>query len=217
MQKSKNNKKIVVISLLCFCLISIQTIAQEEFSAKNKFEISLTHSLQRPFMAGNIADLLYTKRSLRMRNSFGLGVRYYAFEKWFLAYQLSYSQEGGGYREAPTNLNFFKNGFHIGYSAKQSRKVIFEIFTGLEWNVVLSAKHQNAETVKKEKVENYFKPTYIGVPLGIGLKTKIANNTYASMHTIGSIGLSNLSDVNTTKTYQFISPGFRFNVSKFIQ
>ncbi len=212
-----HNAKSISLTALLFCLMSFHTVAQEDFSAKNKFEISLTHSLQRPFLTGGIAELVHTKRSFRMRNSSGLGMRYYAFEKWFLAYQLAYSQEGGGYKEAPTHLNFLKNGFHIGYSAKQNRKVIFEIFTGIEWNVLLSAKHQNAETGNTEKVDAYFEPTYIDIPLGIGLKTKIAKDTYASIQTMGSVGLSNLSNVHTSNTYQFVSPAFRFTVSKFIQ
>lgn len=204
-----------LIILICSGFFATTLLAQDEGLVKNKFEVKLSYALQRPFYAPTLSSLINVKRDFRLRNAASLGIRYYVSNRFFAEYQLGYSQEGGGYEKQYTNTDYLKNSFLIGLSARHSRSVIFDISTGLDFNVLLDAKFKNAENDDQEVVRSYFNKTHWSFPLILGLKTKIGNDTYLGVQTFGSVS-QNVSAESSANSTQFLFPAFKINLSKIL-
>jgi len=211
-------RKISISFILLF--LTLITFAQENsIIAKNHWEVSLEYSIQRPFYSvTSPIDIVAIPRESRYRNRFGVGCRYYVFEKWFLEYNLAYSQEGGGYKKLFTNTNYLKNGINVGFSTDQNRRLVFNLFTGFDLNFLLNSKFKNQFTGEIEIVTNYHKNFTISFPvLGMGLKTKIYKNIFLSAQTCFSMTNYRVSNENNTNVSQVIFPAFQISLSKFIK
>lgn len=191
--------------------------AQESFSAKKKFEIKASYTIQRPiYSVTSPFDFIVFGKDNRFRNAINMGARYYPFEKSYAEYQLSYSQEGGGYKEQFTNANYMKNSLFWGHSSDHSRRLIFEIYTGVEMNIFLNARFRNAGNSEMDNVNSYFNKLNVSVPIGIGLKTKISGKTFLSLSTFFSVNVNNSIHSDNLDVYQVIVPSLKIGISKFI-
>lgn len=192
--------------------------AQEGFSVKKKVEVKASYSIQRPiYSVTSPLDFFVFGKDNRYRNAINMGARYYPFEKWFAEYQLSYSQEGGGYKEQFTNANYMKNSLFWGHSSDHSRRLILEIYSGVEMNVFLNARFKNAGNSEMENVNSYFNKLNVSVPIGMGLKTKISDKTFLSLSTSFSVSLNNSIHSDNLDVYQVIVPSFKIGISQFIR
>lgn len=211
-------RKISITILMLF--LTLQIFAQENLTtARNHFEVSLKYALQRPFYSvTNPIDIVALSHENRYRSRLGVGCRYYVFEKWFLEYNLAYSQEGGGFKKQFTNTNYLKNGINIGFSTNQNRRLIFDIYTGFDLNFLLNSKFKNQFTGQSENVTNYHKMFVLSFPvLGMGLKTKIQENTFLSAQTYFSMTNYRVSNEENSNVSQVIFPAFQISLSKFLK
>ena len=208
---------IVVVFFPDILFSQTDSIAKDkEMQSKHKFEIQCIYSLQRPYYSiTDITDIGLPKQ-YRYRSAFGFGIRYYVFTKWYSEFNTSFSQEGGGFKEQHTNANYLKNSINIGFSSKHSRKIIFDFNTGISQNILINAKFINTINGTKENISNYFNNTFISFPLSIGLKTKIADNTYITLATFLNMSLYKVSSESDIKVAQLIIPAFRISISKFL-
>lgn len=200
--------------------LSSQIFAQDNsIIAKNHFEVSLKYAIQRPiYSVSSPADIVAFTHTNRYRSRLGIGIKYYVFEKWFLEYNLAFSQEGGGYKEQFTNTNYLKNGINIGYSTNQNRRLIFDIYTGFDLNLLLNSKFKNKITDESETVTDYHKRFVFSFPvLGMGFKTKIHENLFLAAHTYASMTNFRVSKEENTKVSQVILPAFQISLSKFLK
>jgi len=208
--------KIIVLLVIVF-IFSISLEAQNLNSVKKAMEVRLAFALQRPFYVSNdLSDIGLPKQS-RYRSAVSAELRYYPFNRSFAEYQLGYSQEGAGYASQFTNANYLKNSIQIGYSALHSRRLIFDMYAGWCFNILLSAKFKNAQTGNTENVGSYYSRTAQGISLGLGVKTKIKNDLYIGLSTFMNIGVSPISKNVSPEELQFVIPAFKISVSKLIR
>ncbi|GAB4235590.1 MAG: hypothetical protein Tsb0034_09840 [Ekhidna sp.] len=202
-----------------FCLLGLISVASysQDHSVKKSIELKAHYSLQRPFYSVNIPlDIVALPKDWRMRHAIGLDVRYYLGTRWFATYGTSFSQEGGGYSQQRTNANYWKNAVHLGYSAKQNRKLIFEMYTGLEHSILINAKFKDKNNGTVENIEEYLSNSFVSIPLGIGLKSRVGKTYFFTMDVSAHFGTYDASSQDFIKSAQIILPAFRFGISKFI-
>jgi len=211
-------KKTICTLFLLF--ISTVIFAQDSiFLPKNKFELSLHYSIQRPFYSMTIpTDIIAFSHHKRYRSCIGVGLKYYVFNKWFVGYQTAYSQEGGGFKEQYTNANYWKNGVYVGFCSNQNRRIIFDIYTGVDFNLLLNAKFKNSILETSENVSEYYNRFIISFPVfGIGLKTKIHENLFIRAGTYTSITNYKISPEENTYVSQVIFPAFQISLTRYFQ
>lgn len=204
--------------MIVTCLLaSVKLVAQiTPPVVKKGVELKAHYTLQRPFYSVNVPlDIVALPKDWRLRSTVGLDARYYLEERWFATYGLSYSQQGGSYKEQYTNASYLKNGIYFGFSEKHHRKLILEIYTGLESNLLLSAKFKTRN--KKENVKEYFSSHYFSIPLGIGIKTLVAKSFYLTFDASAHFGSYKVSSQEFISAAQIVFPAFRFGISKFIK
>lgn len=211
-------KSILPAILLSF--MTLQMFAQENLIiAKNHFEVSIKYAIQRPFYSvSSPVDIVAFSHANRYRSRLGVGCKYYVFEKWYLEYNLAFSQEGGGFKNQFTNTNYFKNGIIIGFSTNQNRRLIFDIYTGFDLNILLNSKFKNKLTGISENVTDYHNRFVFSFPvLGMGLKTKIHENIFLSAQTYVSMTNYQVSKEENTNVSQLVFPAFQISLSKFLK
>jgi len=208
-------KKNAILLFLIF--LGSNVFAQE--ITKNHFELSLKYAIQKPFYSvTSPIDIIAVSHDNRYRSRLSLGCRFYVFNKWFAEYNLAYSQEGGGYNAQYTNTNYLKNGINIGFSSNHNRRLIFELYTGVDLNLLLNSKFVNKETDFSENVTNFNNRFVVSFPfLGTGFKTKIYEQTFVSVHTFLSMSKYNVSSEENTMVSQVIIPAFQIGISKFLK
>lgn len=212
-------KTIVLLLSLVIALLygSVVPVFAQEFDfARNRVELRFSYTLQRPFTAPSPTSLVYVKQDYRWRQGLGIGLRYYPSNHLFAEYHLSFSPEGGGYKQQFTNADYLKNSFLIGYSTRHSRSIIFDVFTGIDYNVRLGATLKNTASGQSESVSNYFRKTHLSVPFGIGLKTSVGSNLLLGVQSFVSVS-QNVSAEPSARGTQFILPAFRFTASTFFK
>ena len=211
-------KKITV--LLIFFTFQQSLSAQNEMRVfKNNFEFSLKYALQRPYYSvSNFFDIIAFSHDKRYRSRISIGCRYYFFEKWFTEYLLAYSQDGGGFTNQFTNANYLKNSIYIGFASNQNKKIIFDIYTGLDFNCLINSCFVNKTSGFSENVNKLYNRFSIHFPvIGTGFKTKIFTNTFFSIQTYLSLSNYQISNQQNTKVMQVIFPAFQVSISKFIK
>jgi hypothetical protein len=211
-------KHLASISLLL--LINTVIFAQDSiFFPMHKFEVSLNYAIQRPFYSITTPlDIIALPHLERYRSRIGVGSEYYVFNELFIEYQTAYSQEGGGFKEQYTNANYWKNGIYVGFCSNQNRKVIFNIYTGADLNILLNAKFKNAVIHKTENVSGYFNRFVISFPvLGVGFKTRIYENLFLKIQTCLSMTNYRISTEKYTNVSQVIFPAFQISLSEFLK
>ncbi len=208
-------KKRIHWLIALICLTTVLACAQETNLVKNRFELRLAYTLQRPFYTPKIGALLYVKNDFRLRHAADFSVRYYIFERFFTAYQIGYSLQGGGYRAQHTNANYLTNTLLIGTNASHTRKVVFETSIGLTFNTLLSAQFQNTTISSREIANSYFHKHHLSVPIALGLKSKMGTDTWLGVQTSGSLS-RNVSAETTTEALQLVFPAFTIYFTKMI-
>jgi len=192
--------------------------AQESGSFKRKIEVRLMAPLLSPQYESSgqsfVAKEVYGTN--RYRIGAALGLRYYCANRWYAEYRLGFSPEGGGYRQQYTNANYLKNSLLVGYSARHRHRLIFELFTGIEANRLLRATFHPAQGEAPTNVSSFFRKAYVSIPVGIGLKTKVAKDTWLSLQPYASISISPVTTESYANAYQAVFPAFTVSVSKTI-
>lgn len=212
------NSALKTLFILAGILSASLARAQEAFTARNCLEVKLQYALQRPgYSVNSPIDIAYMTQAYRFRSRIGIGLRYYVFEKWYVELNSAYSQEGGGYNKQFTNANYWKNALNLGFCSSHNRTLIVELYTGIDLNTLLGATLKNTETSEQEKVSDYFNRFMVSIPVGLGLKTKIAPNTYVSASTSLSMSSYRLDSKDYIRVSQFLSPVFQVGMSKIIQ
>lgn len=207
-----------IITLFVMLLLMNRVFSQDETAiAGHKFEIKLAVPLQRTFFTDTELKDIDLPKQHRYKPGISVGIKYYAAKHWFAEYELGFSPEGGGFSTQFTNANYLKNSIRFGYSALHLKKVIFSIYTGLDINLLLSAKFKNAQSGEKENVKSYFNNTTFGLPLGIDFKTKIRDGYYVGLGTYVVAGLSVVNKNTLPEEFQYIVPAFKLSISKLIQ
>jgi hypothetical protein len=204
----------LIFALLCGSIVPV--FAQDFDFARHRVELRFSYTLQRPFTAPSPSSLVYVRQEYRWRQGLGAGLRYYATKHLFAEYHLSFSPEGGGYKQQFTNVDYLKNSFLIGYSSRHTNKVMVDVFTGIDYNVRLAATLKNTVNGQSESVSNDFQKTHLSVPLGIGLKTNLGNNLILGVQSFVSVSQDVSADPSARAT-QFILPAFRFTASTFFK
>jgi len=183
----------------------------------NKIEIGIQYTIQRPRYSVTSINDLQLEYANRWRSRWSVGVKYYPLKKWYVNYQVGYSQEGGGYQNQHTNADYLKNSFHVGYATKHHHTLIFDLYTGLDFNTLIQAKWVNKTLSTKENVNDYFNKSYWGLPkLGFGVKTKINDEMFLSLQNEFSFSNYKISN-QKIKVAQFILPAVNLSVTKFIK
>jgi len=207
--------RIVAVLVLYFSMVGGRLHAQGAFQTRHRFEAHVAVAAQRPYYANSTKLSGFIFKEYRYRVAGEVGVRYYVFKKWYAEYQLAYSPEGGGLAEQHTNANYLKNSLLLGFSARHSRRIIFNIYTGINTNLLLGARfHALNGTV--EQVKDYYRSTYFGIPLGLGLKTKVGEVGYVALGTFISMSRSSVSRNDNISSIQVVSPAFKLTFSKFL-
>lgn len=212
-------KTVFLLLVLFFVLLYgslIPVFAQDVDFARNRVELRLSYTLQRPFTAPSPSSLVYVRQEYRWRQGLGVGLRYYPSNHLFAEYHLSFSPEGGGYKQEFTNVDYLKNSFLIGYSSRHARSVIVDVFTGVDYNIRLGATLKNTVNGQSESVSDYFRKTHLSVPFGIGLKTNVGSNLLLGVQSFVSVS-QNVSTEPSARATQFILPAFRFTASTFFK
>ena len=211
---------IKIFALLAFLFfINFEIIAQDSiFVSKHKFEVSLNYAIQRPFYSLTPpADITAMPHQARYRSRIGADIKYYVFNKWFFEFQTALSQEGGGFKEQYTNANYWKNGIYVGFCSNHNRRIIFDIYTGLDFNLLLNAKFKNNILDKSENVSDYYNRFVISFPvLGMGLKTKIHDNLFLKTSTYLSMTNYRISQEENTNVSQIVFPAFQISLTRFL-
>jgi hypothetical protein len=211
--------KVQLLILVFFLTIFFDTNAQNSANtAPNKVEIGLLYAIQKPFYSvTNPADIVLLKHDNRYRNKIGINLKYYPLKKWFVEYQTAYSQEGSGYKQQKTNANYWKNSVFLGYSTKHTKKIILDVFGGVDFNIFLNSKFINISNDTKLNVSNYYMKSNIGYTVGMGLKTKIDKSHYLRLSTFFSVSNSNISNQPNIIQRQIIAPAYQLTFTKFIK
>jgi len=206
------------LSIVLLLLINTKIFAQDNiFLSKYKFEVSSNFAIQRPiYSLTTPIDIVALPHQARYRSRIGVGLKYYVFNKWFVEYQTAYSQEGGGFKEQNTNANYWKNCIYVGFCSNQNRKIIFDIYTGMDFNILLNALFRNTVINKSENVSDYYNRFGTSFPvLGMGFKTKIHENLFVKVSTFLSLTNYRISAEEYTNVSQVIFPAFQISLSKF--
>ncbi len=197
-------------------LVSIVTYGQD-FPVKKSTELKIHYSLQRPFYSVNLPlDIVALPKDWRMRHALGIDARYYLGRCVFVTLGTSYSQEGGGYSQQRTNANYWKNAIHFGYSAKHRRKIIFEVYTGLEHRSLIKARFIDKNNRTSESIKAYLSNSFFSLPIGMGFKTKATESFYLTLDISAHFGTYDASSQDFINSAQIVLPAFRFGLSKFI-
>lgn len=204
----------ILINLICLSMLG----GQEPLVSTHNFEIKGIYGIQRPFYSVNgPLDLLLLSRDTRWRSRIGLGVCYFVFKKWHAGLNTFYSQEGGGYENQFTNASYWKNSFLVGFNSNYKKKVIFELNTGVDLNLLLAARLKNKVSHANENVTGYFKPWSISFPIETGLKTRISGRTYVGLHFLLEIGGSQVDSESFIKVAQYDFPVFQVCLSRVLK
>lgn len=209
-------KKYILFAILVLGLNFASQAQQDTVIVKNKFEIGLNYALQRPiYSVTNILDVIAFSHDSRYRSKIGALGRYYIFERWFAEYSISFSQEGGGYKNQFTNTNYLKNSIALGFSTKHSRRIIWDIYLGCDLNLLINSRFVNRETGFSENVTDYNNRFVFGFPvIGTGLKTKISDNTYLALRSYCSFTGFYVSALDDTNVSQVIFPSVQISLTK---
>jgi hypothetical protein len=214
----KMNKAFLYVCVVLLEIFSSFTvIAQQDTTKKSRIELSLRYSLQCPIYSVNTPADLILSQDTRYRSRFSLGIRYYLLRRWYIEYSPAFSQEGGGYKEQKTNANYFKNSIFFGYSALHSRKIIFNVFCGIETNLLLNARLINIHTNERTNVSDYYNRFNLSYPIGFGIKTKIFKDYLFNFHTFLSFSPYKISNEPYINVSQIVFPAFQFGISKFLK
>lgn len=211
--------KFSFLILTFFLIIIFEANAQDSANtAPCKAEFGLLYAIQKPFYSvTNPTDIVLLKHDNRYRNRIGLSLKYYPLKKWFVEYQTAYSQEGGGYKQQKTNANYWKNSIFFGYSTKHKKKLILDIFSGVDFNIFLNSNFINTANDTKLNLSNYYKKSNISYTFGFGLKTKINKSHYLRLSTFFSVSNSNISNQPNIIQRQIIAPAYQLSFTKFIK
>jgi len=213
-------KILTYIGLLLFAATNTNIFAQDSiFVSKHKFEVGLNYAIQQPYYSLTTpADIIEIPHQSRYRSRIGADIKYYVFNKWFFEFQTALSQEGGGFKEQYTNANYWKNGIYVGFCSNHNRRIIFDIYTGLDFNLLLNAKFKNNILDKSENVSDYYNRFVKSFPVfGLGLKTKIHDNLFIRAGVITSITDYKISPEENTYVSQVIFPAFQISLTRYLK
>jgi len=208
-------KRYILFAILIVSL-NLATRAQNDtVIVKNKFEIGLNYAIQRPiYSVTNILDVVAFSHDSRFRSKIGALGRYYFFNKWFAEYSISFSQEGGGYKNQFTNTNYLKNSIALGFSTNHSRLIIWDIYMGCDLNLLINSRFVNRQTGFSENVTDYNNRLVFGFPtISTGLKTKVSEGTYLALRSYFSF-TGYVSAEDETKVSQVIFPSVQISLTK---
>ncbi len=112
-------------------------------------------------------------------------------------------QTGLGYSLYTQNTSKFKNNFNYitiplyykGGSFKKDRKFALSYYSGLNYNILLSA--QNIYLDEKNKINKYTNRIHQEVVLGIGVKHLIKEKLLLESYFIGSVGMQSINKLST--------------------
>lgn len=206
------------IFIVILMLYLENSYAQDAKSIKGKIEVKVMVSIQNPRYASSFRSLFadYVYGKARYRTGLGVGLRYYLTNQWYSEYRLAYSPEGGGYQQQHTNLNILKNTVLFGHSAKHTYRLMFDFYTGIDVNTLLTARFKAAGTTKTESVAEFYKRVSFSLPVGIGFKSKITQDVWLSLQAYGSLSLDPVTTQSYAKTSQVLLPGVNLSVSKLL-
>lgn len=207
-------KLCLLLLFTVMCLTTFTVNAQKISSFKNKFEISGAYTLQRPFISQGEPQFFITAKTYRWRSAINVGINYHIFNRLFTAYQLGFSQQGGGFSSQYTNLNYLKNTILLGYNSKPTNRVIFELSTGVSFNHLISANYYEKEI--KQNAKYYFATNSRGLPINMGIKTRIKPNLFLGINSMFEFGTTPASKNTYPEKISIISPALKLSVSKFI-
>jgi hypothetical protein len=221
MRNSPVNKQCIEIQSFIFpflflLFISVSSKAQANSSDTNRFETSIIYALQCPLSVNTPLDLVL-QQDTRYRSRISIGIKYYPCKRWFAEYILSFSQQGGGYIKQKTNANYITGSFLSGFSSLHSRRLIFNVYCGIETNLLANARFINTLTKDDENVSGYFSRLTLSFSLGMGVKTRITGNYYLGCNTFVSFSPYKISNEPVVKVSQVIFPAFQMSLSKFIR
>ncbi|GEM_PF-2787946 len=211
--KSGIMKPLLIIILFLPLLIKAQT----DTVRQKKLEAVIQYSIQCPLYSVNTPADLALPQDTKYRSRIGLGTKYYPFKRWYASNIISFSQEGGGTLQQRTNANYLKNSILWGYSSSHARLIIFNIFCGIDMNLLLNAKLKYSYSNDSENVSDYFHKFNLSFPFGFGLKTKLFNDIYFNCDFFVSMSPYSISKEPYIRTAQIIYPAFQFGISKFIK
>ena len=183
-----------------------------------KLELRIAVGLQRPKLISqyNPADLLVVKDPMRFRPQMALGLRYYPLKHWWVAYQVGWAQQGSSRPYQYTTIQNLQNSLLFGFSARHSRRVVFEAFTGIGGNLLLSAAYHSTGE-ESIRASSYLRRFTWYLPIGLGLKTQVRPDTYLGIQSQMEFGLRNLSRGTAASAYQLSLPAFNLTLSKKLQ
>jgi len=197
--------------------LPLSLFSQTDTVKQHNPEAVVQYSIQCPLYSVNTPADLSLPQDTKYRSRIGLGFKYYPFTKWYASYIISFSQEGGGTIQQRTNANYLKNSILWGFSSSHSRLIIFEMFCGIDLNLLLNAKLKYSYSNESENVSDFFHKFNLSFPFGFGLKTKLFNDIYFNCDFFVSMSPYSISKEPYIRTAQIIFPAFQFGISKFIK
>ncbi|HEY0053853.1 MAG TPA: outer membrane beta-barrel protein [Pedobacter sp.] len=195
------------------------TALSDDLFSQPKWEVGFRIIPQSPSLRyktpSPISDFLkLTPYYSRLRMAQGIGVVYHLHRRWSVAADIIYSMQGGGYKERKTNLNYFKIPVTIGYNARNSRKLVFNMQTGIDVNFLASAKlkYQDGQV---EDIGKYLSKVSLGVPFSIGWKFKLSKSYLMNTQVYANTDFTSISKTDQSfKVNNYILPGIRFSVDQ---
>jgi hypothetical protein len=199
--------------------ILLLTALSHDVFSQPKWEVGIRLIPQSPSLRYKTPSLISDYLKLRpyyfrLRMAQGVGVAYHPHNRWSIAADLIYSMQGGGFKERKTNLNYFKIPVMIGYNARNSRKLIFNMQAGIDVNFLASAKlkYQDGET---EDIGKYLNKLSLGVPFAIGWKFRLSKFYLINSQVYANTDFTSISSTNQSfKVSNYIMPGIRFSIDQ---
>jgi hypothetical protein len=94
---------------------------------------------------------------------------------------------------------------------------VFNIYCGIEANVLLNANLINTYTNEKTDVSDYYNRFNLSYPIGLGFKATVYNDFYLNLHTFISFSPYSISNESYINVSQIVFPAFQISISKFLK
>ncbi len=208
--KKMNFKIIIIVGFLIF-------LKPVELSAQNKIEAGPIISLQSPkFLNESLLDITSSKY-FRIRPSIGGFARYYMGRHFYTEYNLSYSFEGGGFKQRKTNLDFIRNEIFIGYTTLIEKRNSFSFKIGYTYCILTNAKLIDEHAGTKDDVSEYIQSYYNSFPIALNYKRQIKDNLFLNINMIAQLISKTVMEDSPLHSGQILLPKLELGVSKLIK
>jgi hypothetical protein len=198
-----SHKLLIIVALLS---ASINMNSQQAYEPV--FETAVSIGLNAPrFMNDHPIDFLIPK-DYRFRPRVGISLRYYPKTRFFAEYQLAFSPEGGGYKAAPTNLQFVKNSFSIGFDLLPKKETDWYLGVSYSLNGLINGKYEG------NQIRDYYKAAYQGAALFSSVKTHLENTGYIEARLKAQLYSSDMLKAGHIKSRQLLLPVFEIAYGK---